>query len=1757
MSISLDSSRLDHKIWTQSGGLKETADRLFPQGILSLDLEGIEKINAIGALRTDNLTTFNCRKRKGSLSKELKQLDAFAKGVSVLLGHNIIEHDIPLLKKYDNALSLLSIDDNALSLLSIPVIDTLYLSPLAFPKNPYHHLVKQYKDPALACVQVNDPLLDSELTMRLFGDITARFQELNDQEPDRVKAYHALFSTAANLEGFDLFFQKIRSVEGKPQFKKNLPVIAKLLAQFGCPEQASNIVQMLEKDPAKMAISVAFLLAWLPESGGSSIIPPYVEHRFKPSHLANRLRMSPCDNRDCEWCSQRLNPENALKRYFGFERYKPEPKGPGGESLQRQITAKNLAGKNLLGILPTGTGKSLCYQLPALVRHHNSGALTIVFSPLVALMSDQVAGMEKAGITTATTINGLLSMPERADALSKVRLGDAAIVLVAPEQLRNRSFKEAIAGRHIGSWVIDEAHCLSKWGHEFRPDYRYIAKFIAERCADDLVPIQCLTATAKPDVAKDILDHFEEKLDLKLELIDGGAERVNLDFSIIPTDPRRRVEDIHKSLSRRLGPENPGGGIVYCRTRRSSEETTQELSDLGIKAKYFHSGLTPENKKSIQTDFHAGKIDVVVATNAFGMGIDKPDVRVVVHAEIPGSLESYFQEAGRAGRDNEPAYCVMLFDPEDVDRQFALTARSRLTQRDIQAVHRAIKSLEERRRRHLKNKNEPLVATAGDILLEDREREFTRDSAIPDDRVRTSIAWLEESVLVKRDENRTTVFPASLIINQFNTAKQHILSEGAKKGIRADVLERMIKIVGHMIEARPNQGINTDQLMSGCGCSLHQLRQALSTMEVLGVAKNDFQLTTFIHSGVANASLDRLDHASQLEKRMIDILREEHPDLEVNEWGRLALRPLAQRLRDEDYSNPIPSRLARILVGLSMDGRDEPEARRSLETRKIDMDILAIRLRRDWQNIEGIAARRRAGAASILKHLVNQLETGRKGVDLLVRTTYGALETAIREDKEVSQKSLQPLVDRALIWMHDQEILSLNSGMVIFRPAMTLKVKIDGRSFTTKDFEPLQEYYDEQKIQAHVVHEYAKLGMTDMGMARTLAKDYFTQKTDSFLGKWFGDRQKEIRRDTLPQWYQKIVNDLQHHDQQRIVSDKRMVTNMLVLAGPGSGKTKVLVHRIAYLIKVWREKPDHILALTYNRHAAVEIKQRLHALIGSEACRVRAMTCHALAMKILGLSFAETAESEPYQKDFDQILRDATTLLEEKDSNAAISREAIIGPLEWILVDEYQDISELEYGLISALVGKSRRNDELRLRLFAVGDDDQNIYSFKGASVKYIRRFKQDYHAKPTHLLENYRSTRHIIDAANQCILPAAERLKKDHSLRINEGRKIEPGGGDWERVDVLGRGKVQILDLKNDDRAAQAMVAINELRRLAKMEPKWEWERCAVIARNWDDLHPVLGACRIHKIPAQFARTEKMTFWRARQTQKLLRQLQADGKHIVELDIIKQTHENLPNDDWSMMLRQALDEFLLDVGGENVISVKFLQNWLAEWGRDAQRKQTGLLLSSAHRAKGREFDHVVILDGNWNRTNKGEDQDAPRRLFYVAMTRARQTLSIVRLKNHSTNNQQGFVREKYSLSSLMEPLKNCPSILIRPVSEPKINFKELSEEVIDCTLEDVVLSYPAFFTSQRSKVISRIKSLRPGDPLIMCNQAKSWHLMNENGTVIGRMAQAWKLPPGRKIVRAEVHGIFIWHAKDGDSPSKGPSEWEVVVPRLVVERIE
>ena len=258
-----------------------------------------------------------------------------------------------------------------------------------------------------------------------------------------------------------------------------------------------------------------------------------------------------------------------------------------------------MAGENLLAILPTGAGKSLCYQVPALSRYAKTGALTVVISPLVALMADQVTGLERRGISTAVTVNGMLTMPERADALDRVRLGDAGILLISPEQLRSISVRRTLQQREIGAWVVDEAHCLSQWGHDFRPDYRYIGRFIRERAGEnEPSPVWCLTATAKPEVTADIVDYFHDSLGVDLHVFDAGAQRTNLDFVVVETTTDQKFANVHQLLEDELTKDTEGGAIVYCATCGGTEQMAAFLRDKGLAADHFHARLLPDTKRN-------------------------------------------------------------------------------------------------------------------------------------------------------------------------------------------------------------------------------------------------------------------------------------------------------------------------------------------------------------------------------------------------------------------------------------------------------------------------------------------------------------------------------------------------------------------------------------------------------------------------------------------------------------------------------------------------------------------------------------------------------------------------------------------------------------------------------------------------------------------------------------------------------------------------------------------------------------------------------------------------------------------------------------------------------------------------------------------------------------------------------------------------------------------------------------------------------
>ncbi len=340
--------------------------------------------------------------------------------------------------------------------------------------------------------------------------------------------------------------------------------------------------------------------------------------------------------------SKKQQLEELLKIHFNYESFLPG----------QEIAIDNImAHKNTVVVMPTGGGKSLIFQLSALILE----GITIVVSPLIALMKDQVDSLEQVGIP-ATFINSSVSSTELNERLLKIKSGYYKIVYIAPERFYNSQFLRDLKQIKVSLFAIDEAHCISQWGHDFRPSYLRLKQAIEFVGSPTVV---ALTATATPEVRTDIM----KQLGLKnMELVVTGFARPNLQFAVTPAGGGQKIENIVNLF---ITNSNLGSGIIYVGTRAKADEIAEALIDNDVKAVVYHAGMDTNSRDWVQEQFMQGKAQVVVATNAFGLGINKPDIRFVIHHDLPGTIEAYYQEAGRAGRDGKPSFCLLLYHQQD------------------------------------------------------------------------------------------------------------------------------------------------------------------------------------------------------------------------------------------------------------------------------------------------------------------------------------------------------------------------------------------------------------------------------------------------------------------------------------------------------------------------------------------------------------------------------------------------------------------------------------------------------------------------------------------------------------------------------------------------------------------------------------------------------------------------------------------------------------------------------------------------------------------------------------------------------------------------------------------------------------------------------------------------------------------------------------------------------------------------------------
>ena len=1539
-----------------------------------------------------------------------------------MVGHNIVAHD----RRF--------IDANlpGAALLDLPVVDTLYLAPLARPKRPYHRLIKDYK---LVGAERSDPVEDCRLTLELLEDCWGILEQREREHPGLVSIYRSCFDDSDAPEGASPLRLSgtgnlLEALGGR---MLALDRVVRGFEHFAganaCPDGIRRELPNLLMDPMTRP-AAAYSLAWLRVAGTESVLPRWVHRTFPAApRFLHSVRGTRCENPGCTYCSEHHDPRAKLEAYFRFADFRARPETTDGKSLQERIVTRGMDKRAILAILPTGGGKSLCYQLPAIVHNERTGALTVVISPLQALMKDQVENLNRKteGGTLAVALNGLLTMPERHDVLEGIRLGRHALLYISPEQLRSRSLEAALRQREIAAWVFDEAHCISKWGHDFRSDYLYAARFIREFSAREGIepaPVACFTATAKLDVREEIVAHFREALDQQIEeLAADRVDRENLHYSVEEVLAPHKEARIHELLVEHLGEPSQaapnGAAIVYAARRKRTKELAERLRARAWNVEHFHAGLDPPDKKRVQDAFTAGELPVIVATNAFGMGIDKDNVRLVVHAEVPGSLENYLQEAGRAGRDGEPAHCVLLFAKGDLETQFDLASHSQLTRRDIDQMLRAVRKAKRRGAEEIViSPGELLRVPETDVTFDERERDAST-------KVKTAISWLERTDFLLRNENRTRVFQGVPAVSDIDAAKSLM----AKLRLPERVRRRWLEVIGELRNADLREGIDADQLAylpsfrhleskvgddaaSRDRTATREILRTLDEMTTAGLLESGIYFSAWVRHKTVGRSLDRLARIVEVERAIVKLLQAEYPDASPGAEVELSLAHLQERLRVEqvkitrESTQTLLAGWARqglggtVLVTVAIAGRNR----------------LRVGFQVGWDGfLEQLDLRARVGQTVLDVLLTHAERQGLTGVRL-VRFSLEEIRRAIDGQLGLRQEIGDPFnaIEKALLYLDEHHVIALEKGLAIFRQAMTIRLRDEakGRRYSDRHYRPLQDHYEQRVFQIHAMGRYVEEARDGLGGSRRYVQRYFTMSAPDFRRHYFGDDPKMVERATSRESYAEIVENLRNDAQAAIVTAPKE-HNLLVLAGPGSGKTRVVVHRCAWLLRIARIRPDRVLVICFNRSAMHELRVRLRDLVGDLARRVAVHTYHSLALRLTERSMAARADAagdEPI--DFDGIVDEANRRLRGEEEVVGVEpdelRDRLLSGFEHVLVDEYQDIDARQYEMITHIARRTGGDEDSdrHAAILAVGDDDQSIYEWRDANVRFLRQFEEEFSAERHYLVENYRSTRHIIDASNALIGHNRDRMKVDHPIRVNAARANDPPGGEWESLDTYARGHVSLLEV--EDSVAQASVVLAEIERLRGLDPKPDWHDFAILGRTHEELATVRALLERQGVPVRRALVDALPpLRRIREFHRLIAHLQEAGTVETSVSALRCQLPRIcgTSSFWTAMADRMLTGIEAELGAEPC-PVADVMEAVHRGLLDHRRSHIvgdGVLAGTVHASKGLEFAHVVVLAGGW----KGRSADyAPearrrffeeeRRLYYVAMTRARKTLTLL-----------------------------------------------------------------------------------------------------------------------------------------------------------------
>ncbi len=1440
----------------------------------------------------------------------------FVKDAEYVGGHNVLNHDLQYLK-------LMKLDKKK-------VIDTLYLSPLMFPMRPSHKLLKDEK---ILSDALNNPLLDAEKSRELFHDEVNAFNALDSELKD---IYFKLLKDSREFKGF---FDYVGLKEEDKGFFDNL-----LLARSSTRNLAKQIQDRfaglicenakVESFATEHPIELAYALSVINLQDKRSIAPAWVLRNYPfTENILFFLRNNPCHEPTCAYCKSNLDVRRKLKEIFGYDSFRTY----GGEPLQEQAAAAAVNDESLLAIFPTGGGKSITFQLPALMAGESYKGLTVVISPLQSLMKDQVDNLSSKGIVDAVTINGLLDPIERAESIKRVATGMASLLYISPESLRSRTIEKLLLSRQIARFVIDEAHCFSSWGHDFRVDYLYIGDFIkniqAKKSETRRIPVSCFTATAKQKVVQDICDYFKKRLNLDLRIFATRATRANLAYHVIyQEDDEQKYKTLRSLIEARTCPT-----IVYVSRTRKTHELAEKLSKDGFAALPFNGKMEASEKVENQEAFIGGKVQVIVATSAFGMGVDKSDVQLVVHYEISDSLENYVQEAGRAGRDQSlQAECYVLFNESDLDRHFLLLNQTKLSMGEIQQVWKAIKNLA---RNRTVLKRSPLEIA--------REAGFDDPNGDMETRVKTAILALEEAGYIERRQNCPRVYATGILVSNMDEARNKITAssmldetqkENAIRIVRLLISERSVsKGKGDEAESR------IDYIADILGLECRVVQETVQLLRAENILADSKDLTAYIKKGDGeNKSRLVVRHFEALEKFLISRLRDGKTVFNLKELNEEAAANGIKKANVKDFKT--------ILFFWMIDGLIERNYCSDIGT-KIELKVSPQNLESDF--------RRRVQLSLFVVDRLYQANADAKTnsrEEALIRFSEKELLSAY--EKQVSLFANEPVsykeLEKSLLYLSKINSLQLEDGFLVLYNALEIHriEKSNLIKYKVDDYEKLNNFYQMKMQQIHIVGEYANMMVRDSKQAQTFVSDYFALDYKMFLNKYFkGNRMDEINHNITPERYHEIVDSLSER-QKRIIEDRNS-QYIMVAAGPGSGKTRVLVHKLASLMLLEDVKHEQLLMLTFSRSAAMDFKEKLHKLIGNAASFLAAKTFHSYAFDLLGtmgdLDKAKSAVETAVAK-----------IKEGEIEHSKITRKVLV-------VDEAQDMDEHQFALVQALI---EENEDMRV--IAVGDDDQNI--FEGVHQKAgsrsidLNRFVDLYKAKKYELVENYRSVKKIVDFTNLFVQDIPNRLKMNPIKAVSDGegavriRKFDSPNMEYPIARHLKeyppQGTVCVLTQTNDD-ALKMMALLNHENIKAKLIQDSDGFSLYDLVEFRDfarwlsrNENPVIGS---DEWRASIGRLEDVY-----QKSALL------PICLKALDVYRKHNDRLYRNDLKLFLMESkISDF--------------------ECG-----KRNEVVVSTIHKAKGREFDRVYTMIKD---QRAGSEQG--RRVLYVGFTRAKKQLYV------------------------------------------------------------------------------------------------------------------------------------------------------------------